>query len=90
MIGYLKGKETKGIIIRNHKVLKEVMLCYSNYASDKETINSLSGLVDTLGGKLLTCSSKIHSTVALSNTESEYVALSECSQEVNFVSMLLG
>ena len=29
LIGYLKGKETKGIIIRKPKVLKAVMTCFS-------------------------------------------------------------
>ena len=89
-IGYLKGKEAKGIIIRKPEVLKAVMFCDLNYATDKETINSVSGLVATLGGILLMCSSKTHRTVILIGTEAEYVALSECAQEVNFLSMLLG
>ena len=89
LIGYLKGKQTKGVIIRKPKVLKEVMFCDSNYATDKETRKSVSGLVATLGGKLLTCSSKTQRTVTLSSTEAEYVALSACAQEVKFVSMLL-
>ena len=35
LIGYLKGKETKGILNRNPKVIKTVMFCDSNYAIDK-------------------------------------------------------
>ena len=35
LIGYLKGKETKCIIIRKPKVLKAVMFYDSNYATDK-------------------------------------------------------
>ena len=56
LIGYLKGKETKIIVVRKPKVIKAVMFCDSNYATDKETINSVIGIFDTLGGKLLTCS----------------------------------
>ena len=52
MIGYLKGIETKGIIIRNHKVLKVVMFCDLNYATEKDTRQSVSGLVTTLGETL--------------------------------------
>ena len=55
LIGYLKVKETKGIMIRKHKVLKAIMFCDSNYATYKETRKSVSGLVATLGGTLLTC-----------------------------------
>ena len=55
LIGYPKGKETKGIIISKPKVLKSVMFCDSNYATDKETRKSVSGLFVTLGGTLLTC-----------------------------------
>ena len=46
-------------------------------------------MVATLGWKLLTCSSKTQRNVTLSSMKSEYVALSACAQEVNFVSMLL-
>ena len=55
LIGYLKGKDTKGIIIRNPKVLKAVMFCDSNYATDREKIKIVRGLVATLGGTLLIC-----------------------------------
>ena len=55
MLGYLKGKETKGTIIRKPKVLKVVIFCDYNYATEKETRNSVSGLVATLGGTLLRC-----------------------------------
>ena len=36
LIVYLKGKNIKGIIIRKTKVIKAVMLCDSNYATDEE------------------------------------------------------
>ena len=55
LIGYLKGKETKGIIIRNPEVLKAVMCRDSNDATYKDTIKSVSGLVTKLGGTLLMC-----------------------------------
>ena len=54
LIGYLKGKDTKYIIIRKHKVLKAVMLCNSDYATDKETRNSVYVLVATIVGTLIT------------------------------------
>ena len=47
-------------------------------------------MVATLGGTLLTFSFKNQRTLTLGSTESDYVALSACAQEVNFVGMLLG
>ena len=90
LISYIKGKENKGIITRNPKVLKAVMFCDSNYSTEKEIRKSVSGLVTTIGGTLLTCLSKTQRTVTLSSTEEEYVTLSLCTQEVKFVGMLLG
>ena len=73
LIGYLKGKETKGIIVRYPKVTKLVMFCESNYATYKETRKSVSGLVAKLVGTLITCSSKTHKTMTLSSTDAEYM-----------------
>ena len=69
LIGYLKGKETKGIVVRKLKVLIYVMFFGSNYATDKETINSVSGIFTTLVGTLLTFLSKTQRTVTLISTE---------------------
>ena len=67
-IGYLKGKETRVIIIINPKVLKVFMFCYLNYATYKDTRKSVNVLVTTLGGTLLTCLSKTQSTMTLRST----------------------
>ena len=89
LIGYLKCKNTKGIIIRKPKVMILVIFCDSNYVIDNETRNILSGLVATLGGTLITCLSKTQRNVTLSSTEAEYVTLSSFAQKINFVSMFL-
>ena len=89
IIGYLKGKNKEGIIIRKPKVLKAVMFWDSNYATDKETINIVINLAATLGLSLLTCSLETHRTVTLRSIETEYMVLLVCAQEVKFVKMLL-
>ena len=89
LIGYIKGKETKGIFIRKPKVIKAIILCYSNYTTDKKTKKSVRGIVAIIRGTLLTCSSKTQITVTLIITEAECVALPACAQEVNVVNMLL-
>ena len=55
---YIKGKQTKEIVIRKTKIMKNVMFCGYNYATDKDTRNSVIGLVATLGGTLVMCLSK--------------------------------
>ena len=89
LIGYLKDKNTKKIIIRNPKVLKAVMFCDYKYATNKETRISAIGLVTKLGGTILMCSLKTQRTIPLSSMESEYVALLAFTQEVKFVDMFL-
>ena len=65
------------------------MFCDQNYVTNKETRNSVSGLVATLGGTLLTCSLGTQRAITLSSTEPNYVALLACAQELKFVNMLL-
>ena len=89
LIGYLIGKGAKGTTVINPKVLKEVILCDSSYATSKETINSARCLVCTLVGTLLACYLKTQRTIRLSSTEADYVALLACAREVKFVNMLL-
>ena len=74
-IGDLKGKEIKVIIIRKPKVMKAVMFCDLNYATEKETRKSVSGLVAILLRILPTCLSETQRNVTLISTEEEYLAL---------------
>ena len=46
-------------------------------------------MIGTLGGLMTSWCSRTIKTTTLSSTESEYVALSECGQELKFVCMLL-
>ena len=69
LIGYPKVKRTKIIIIRNPIVLKAVIICDSNYATDMKTRKSASNILATLGVTLLTCSSETQRTIKLVSTE---------------------
>ena len=89
LILYLKVKETKGIAIKNPKVLKAVIFCDSDYSMDKEKGKSVRGIVATLGGTILTCLSKSHRMVTLSSIEADCVVLSAFSQKVKFVNVSL-
>ena len=89
LIGYLKGEETKFITVRKPKVPKAVMLFDSNYATNKETRKSVSGLVSKLGGTIIMCYLKTQGMITISSTEAEYVSLLACAQEMKSVNMLL-
>ena len=65
------------------------MFCDSKYSTYKETRKSVSGLIATLGGTLVTYASKTQRNATLISTEEEYVELSACAKEVKFISMLL-
>ena len=65
------------------------MFCDSNYATGKETIKIVDGLVATLGVTLLMFLSKTLSNIKLISTEADYVAVSACAQEVKFFNVLL-
>ena len=64
-----KRGRKKYIVAIKPKVLKYIIFCDSNYATDNETRNSFSGLVTTLLGTLLTYSSKTHRMAMLSRIE---------------------
>ena len=65
LLRYLKGEDTKSIVIIKPKVLKYFMFCDSNYSTDKDTINSSSGLVVIIEGKIRMCLSNTQRTVTL-------------------------
>ena len=68
MIGQLKGNKTKDFTVRKPKIIKDVMFCEYNYGTNKENINSGSGLVATLGGTLIMCYLNTQRKVMLSTT----------------------
>jgi hypothetical protein len=82
----LKMHLTKGSE-RRHVVIS----CYtdSDYAGDPVTRRSISGHVMYLDGVPISWRSKAQSSVSLSSTEAEWIALSEATKEVMFLINLL-
>ena len=68
-----KIKKKKGTIVRKPKLIKAVMLFYSNYDTNRETRNSVSSLVVTLGGIPIKFLLKPQITITLIITKEEYV-----------------
>jgi len=62
----------------------------SDWASDNNTQCSQSGYFVKLAGGLISWTSRAQKTIALSSTEAEYMALSDCSRQVVWMHTLLG
>ena len=90
MVGYMKGKEFYGIILRKPKYLKGIDFCDANYATNIDNRKSVSGALNTIGGMVTGWSSKTQHTTSLSTTESEYISMSHCIQDTKFRINLLN
>jgi len=89
LIGYMKGMEIKGMILRNPVDLRTVSLIDSDFAKDPVTRKSVGGELYNLGGCLTANSSKGEKSISNSTAEAEYKSLSNGGREAKFQQMLL-
>lgn len=90
ILRYLKGTVGCGIIYRaNHKVGVLEAFCDADYAGDRETRRSTSGVVCKYAGGAVSWMSQKQKSVSLSTTEAEFIAMSEGAKEVIWVKRLL-
>jgi hypothetical protein len=90
-IGYLKlHEENVKITYRKPNDLRVLSYVDSNYATNKDDRQSVSGAIHTLGGTITNWLSKTQESTTLSSCEAEYVSLASGAQEVKFVQMLLN
>lgn len=78
LVGYMKGKGEHTLIYRKPTEYRSISYVDLNYATNVETRKSVTGMINTIGGMITHWSSKTQSTVTLSSTEAEYIALSAC------------
>ena len=87
LLRYLKGTKNLGIIYSatSQNELQESNNLFHGYAdaayTNTDDYKSASGYVFIVGGGAITWQSKKQTTIALSSTEAEYIALSEAGQE---------
>lgn len=62
----------------------------SDWASDPSSRRSQTGYFLRLANGIISWTSRVQKTIALSSTEAEYMALSDCSRQVIWIKNLLG
>ena len=94
LLRYLKGTKNYGIIYKANNNVLETSNLFSGYAdaayANADDYKSTSGYVFLSNGGAITWGSRKQTTIALSSTEAEYVALSEASREAVWLRHLYG
>lgn len=81
-IVYLKGKQGDGDEL--------LVYCDADYAGDRATGKSTSGIITLLNDGIITWSTRKQDCIALSTLESEYVAICEAAKETAWLRELLN
>ena len=93
ILRYLKGTRARGLTFSpgahgDAGVVRGYV--DASWGEDPSTRKSQSGYVFTLGNAAISWKSKLQTTVALSSTEAEYLALSAAVKEALFLRNLVG
>jgi len=91
VLSYLRGTLDVGITYGSVNAKAANLIGYSDadWGGDVETRKSTGGYVFTLNGGPISWSSKRQSTVALSSTEAEYMAMTQAAKEAAWLRLLL-
>ena len=81
ILRYLKATQHLGIVYSRNASLNLYGYSDSDWASDVNNRRSTTGYVFFMAGGAISWKSSLQSTVALSTSEAEYMALSACAQE---------
>lgn len=81
VLRYLKGIQNVKLVFRKKEDFKVDGYCDSDFTSDLDRRQSISGYVFTAGGSAVCWRSGLQDVVALSTTEPEYMALVEVVKE---------
>jgi hypothetical protein len=91
LMGYVQATESYGLRLEPDSKFRNSIIGYSdsNFASDKDTRRSVTGFAIYYSGCLVAWKSKMQQCVTLSSTEAEYVACSQCANDMEFVRQIL-
>jgi transposase InsO family protein len=89
IVRYLKHTRKYHLVYNGDRDSGLVAFSDSDWAADTNTRRSTTGFFLKLAGGIVSWTSRAQRTVALSSTEAEYMALSDCSRQCMWVKMLL-
>ena len=87
---YLRGTTDIGLVYGKGKECLVTEYSDSDYAADVDTRKSVTGYVFSLGGSVVSWKSTLQSSVTLSTTEAEYMALTSAAKESIWLKSLVG
>ncbi|GKC46386.1 hypothetical protein Tco_1064108 [Tanacetum coccineum] len=79
---YLRGIINRGLWYSKDSAIALTTFADADHAGCQDTRRSTSGSMKLLGDRLVSWSSKRQKTAAISSTEAEYIALSDCCAQV--------
>ncbi|XP_059055731.1 uncharacterized protein LOC131849635 [Achroia grisella] len=89
ILRYLLGTSNSGIKFYNSNLHLEAY-CDADYANDPHTRKSTTGYIIFLCGGPITWSSRQQPIVAISSSESEYIAAADCCRELMYLKFLIS
>ncbi|KAK9750353.1 hypothetical protein RND81_02G190400 [Saponaria officinalis] len=87
---YMRGTADVGLVYGNNDEGLVVGYFDSDYAADVDSRRSVTGYVFTLGGSVVSWKSTLQSSVTLSTTEAEYMALTAAAKEAIWLKGLVS
>ena len=90
ILSYLNGTRSLGITYVRGSGLSLNVNADADYASKENDRRSVSGIAVTLGGTVVSHTSKTQRVVSLSTSEAEYIAAGEGVKEASFVRAVLS
>ena len=88
LVSYLQGNY-KPMKLRAPTSLRVETWVDSDYATDQNDRKSITGYITTIGGTIISWSSKKQGGITTSSSEAEYVALLSAAKESKFIRMIL-
>ena len=89
IVHYLAGTCNYGLVFDGASNKGLIAYTDSDYAGDPIKRRSITGYLFKLANGIISWQSHVQKTIALSSTEAEYMALSDCSRQANWIKTVM-